>query len=50
MTSEKSAWMDYLRAVRKAPPESYEEVETWAWARLQVMLRRIKGKKEKVPA
>jgi hypothetical protein len=35
------AWNEYLESIREATnPISYEEVETWAWARLQKQLRR----------
>jgi hypothetical protein len=35
------AWKEYLETCRQtANPISYEEVETWAWARLKKRLRR----------
>jgi hypothetical protein len=35
------AWKEYLESCREATnPISYEEVETWAWHRLEKQLRR----------
>lgn len=37
-----SAWMEYLEQCRSAKhPWRYEEVETWAWAKLQQRLRSL---------
>lgn len=36
------AWQEYLKTCRDAPPSTYEQVEPWAWARLQ---RRLKEKR-----
>jgi hypothetical protein len=36
-----AAWNAYLAAIRKAAnPISYDEVEPWAWSKLQQRLRR----------
>lgn len=40
--SERLAWQDYLEACRTASFLSYDEVEPWAWRRLQRELARIK--------
>jgi hypothetical protein len=39
---EAIAWADYLEACRSVHPLRYEEVETWAWARLQRELKVLK--------
>jgi hypothetical protein len=39
---EQLAWADYLEACRSAHPFSYEEVEAWAWTRLQRELKVLK--------
>ena len=41
---EADAWFEYLEAVRHPiPVVRYEEVETWAWARLTQRLREVEG-------
>lgn len=35
------AWLDYLRSTRNQIGYRYDEVEPWAWARLQARLRII---------
>jgi hypothetical protein len=47
---EKQAWQDYLKVTRDVPPESYAEVEPWAWSRLRRQLRKIQKRREKVTA
>jgi hypothetical protein len=37
-----NAWLEYLDAVRFAVPERYDEVEIWAWTRLQVRLEQLR--------
>ena len=37
---EQLAWAEYLEACQNAHPFSYDEVEEWAWKRLQRQLRR----------
>jgi hypothetical protein len=39
---ERLAWADYLEACQNAHPLSYEEVEAWAWSRLQRELKVLK--------
>jgi hypothetical protein len=39
---EAIAWKDYLEACRETHPLRYEEVEVWAWARLQRELKILK--------
>jgi hypothetical protein len=39
---EALAWSDYLEACRSAHPFRYEEIEPWAWARLQRELKALK--------
>jgi hypothetical protein len=37
-----AAWNEYLEACRSAKhPWRYDEVESWAWARLQQQLREL---------
>jgi hypothetical protein len=45
---ESDAWSEYLTNTRGQPEGSYEEAETWAWARLQQKLRGVKARQAKV--
>jgi hypothetical protein len=36
------AWNEYLAEVRTTDPARYDEVEPWAWCRLQAKLRMIR--------
>jgi hypothetical protein len=45
---EALAWNDYLETCNSAHPFSYEEVEAWAWARLQRELKVLKKKEAPV--
>lgn len=46
--AETEAWMKYLRLTRqRTREESYEEVESWAWAQLQATLRKVHREREK---
>lgn len=47
---EADAWFEYLEATRAQSSLRYDEVETWAYARLTQRLRAIKTKKEKLVA
>jgi hypothetical protein len=38
-TEESDAWSEYLTTTRSLRPENYDEVEDWAWAKLQSRLR-----------
>ena len=41
---EADAWFEYLETVRQCVPAvRYEEVESWAWARLAQRLRHVQG-------
>ena len=42
VAATRQARNDYLEACRNCHPLSYEEVETWAWSRLQRELKRIR--------
>ncbi len=43
---EADAWFEYLEAVRQCVPVvRYEEVESWAWARLTQRLRDVEGER-----
>lgn len=35
------AWFVYLDDIRGAVPNNYDEVEAWAWSKLQMKLRTI---------
>lgn len=41
---EQLAWADYLEACRSTHPLRYEEVEVWAWRRLQRELKALRGR------
>ena len=47
---EADAWFEYLEATRTVAgrAERYEEVEPWAWARLNVRLRAIRARRAKL--
>ena len=38
---EADAWFEYLEATRHAARNRYDEIETWAWARLEQRLVRV---------
>jgi len=42
------AWREYLEQTRGQSEVRYEEVEPWAWARLQQRLRAIATRMEKL--
>lgn len=39
------AWAEYLHATQGQPEARYEEVEPWAWSRLQAVLRAIQTRR-----
>lgn len=43
LVEEADAWFEYLAATRNQVPESYDEIEPWAWARLSQRLRAVGG-------
>ena len=46
---EADAWFEYLEAVRHcAAIVRYEEVESWAWARLTQRLRNVGGERTRL--
>jgi hypothetical protein len=47
---EADAWFEYLEAVRhRLPTGSYEDVESWAWARLTQRLRGVEDERARLP-
>jgi hypothetical protein len=44
--SEKEAWIEYLHETKTANELRYVEVESWAWARLQARLGKLKPKRK----
>lgn len=42
---ETDAWDEYLESTRRAQPFRYDEVEPWAWARLQKRLKVVAARK-----
>ena len=48
---EADAWFEYLEAVREeAQTARYDEIESWAWARLRQRLRAVDAKRSDVSA
>ena len=45
---EADAWFEYLEATTEQSPERYDEVESWAWARLNQRLRAVRVRREKI--
>ena len=45
---EADAWFEYLEATTEQSPERYDEVESWAWARLNQRLRAVRIRREKI--
>ena len=45
---EADAWFEYLEATTEQTPERYDEVESWAWARLNQRLRAVRIRREKI--
>jgi hypothetical protein len=50
LIEEADAWFEYLEAIRNLPSSSqrYQEVEPWAWARLQTRVRAVKARRAKL--
>jgi hypothetical protein len=47
---EADAWFEYLEAVRhRLPTGSYEDVESWAWARLTQRLHGVEDERSRLP-
>jgi hypothetical protein len=42
------AWFEYLYATRDQPVARYDEVEGWAWARLQQRLRALATRRRRL--
>lgn len=45
---EASAWLEYLETTRGQGARRYEEVESWAWARLAGRLRAIRVRRARL--
>jgi hypothetical protein len=45
---EAMAWAEYTEATKDKHGKSYEDLEPYAWARLQTSLRRIKDRRRKL--
>ena len=45
---EADAWFEYLEATREQPAWRYDDVESWAWARLTQRLRVVRTKRAKL--
>ena len=45
---EADAWFEYLEATRHQSEARYQEVEPWAWARLNQRRRAIKARRAKL--
>ena len=48
LIEEADAWFEYLEATRGQLPGRYEEVESWAWARLRQRLRSIRARRARL--
>jgi len=49
MIEEADAWFEYLEATREKSPNRYDELEPWAWARLNQRLRQVRRRRAKLP-
>ncbi len=45
MIEEADAWFEYLEATREKMPNRYDELEPWAWARLNQRLRLVRRRR-----
>ena len=45
---EADAWFEYLEATTEQSPERYDEIESWAWARLHQRLRVVRTRRAKL--
>ncbi len=45
---EADAWFEYLEATTEQSPDRYDEVESWAWARLHQRLRAVRTRRAKL--
>lgn len=48
LIEEADAWFEYLEATRSQTAARYQEVEPWAWARLNQRLRGIRTRRAKL--
>lgn len=48
LIEEADAWFEYLEATREQAASSYDEVESWAWARLSQRLRAIAARRARL--
>ena len=48
LIEEADAWFEYLEATRGQTALRYQEVEPWAWARLQTRVRAVKARRAKL--
>ena len=45
---EADAWFEYRENTQNQPEERYNEIEPWAWARLQQRLKTIRTRRSKM--
>ena len=50
LIEEADAWFEYLEATRDQSPTRYDEVESWAWARLHQRLRSVQLRRARLAA
>ena len=48
LIEEADAWFEYLAATRDQSRARYEEVESWAWARLSQRLRTVRARRSRL--
>jgi hypothetical protein len=48
LIEEADAWFEYLEATRNQSATRYQELEPWAWARLNQRLRAIRTRRAKL--
>jgi hypothetical protein len=50
LVEEADAWFEYLESTREQSQFRYDEVEPWAWRRLQQRLRAVHARRSRIGA
>ncbi len=48
LIEEADAWFEYLESTRGQLAQRYEEVESWAWGRLNQRLRSVRARRARL--
>ena len=48
LIEEADAWFEYLEATRGQSAQRYNEIESWAWSRLNQRLRSVRARRARL--